>query len=41
LQVPASTSFLSRGKYGIHGEHLRPLLAEMQYLQRAYPNCDW
>ena len=35
------TSFLSRGKEGIHGEHLTPLLAEMQYLQRAYPNCDW
>ncbi len=41
LQVPASTAFLSRGKEGIHSEHLTPLLAEMQYLQRAYPNCDW
>lgn len=41
LQIPARTSFLSRGKEGIHGEHLTPLLAEMQHLQRAYPNCDW
>jgi ring-1,2-phenylacetyl-CoA epoxidase subunit PaaC len=41
LQVPARTSFLSHGKEGMHGEHLTPLLAEMQYLQRAYPNCDW
>ena len=41
LQVPASTAFVSRGKEGIHSEHLTPLLAEMQYLQRAYPNCDW
>ena len=41
LQIPAGTSFLSRGKEGMHGEHLTPLLAEMQYLQRAYPNCDW
>jgi ring-1,2-phenylacetyl-CoA epoxidase subunit PaaC len=41
LQIPARTSFLSRGKEGAHGEHLTPLLAEMQYLQRAYPNCDW
>jgi ring-1,2-phenylacetyl-CoA epoxidase subunit PaaC len=41
LQVPASTAFLSRGKEGIHSEHLPPLLSEMQYLQRAYPNCDW
>ena len=41
LQIPARTSFLSRGKEGAHGEHLTPLLAELQYLQRAYPNCDW
>ena len=41
LQVPAPTAFLSRGKEGIHGEHLMPLLAEMQYLQRVYPNCEW
>lgn len=41
LQIPAPTSFLSRGKEGAHGEHLTPLLAEMQYLQRAYPNCGW
>ncbi|HZA94619.1 MAG TPA: 1,2-phenylacetyl-CoA epoxidase subunit PaaC, partial [Burkholderiaceae bacterium] len=41
LQVPAPTAFLSRGKEGIHSEHLARLLAEMQYLQRAYPNCDW
>ena len=41
LQIPARTSFLSLGKEGIHGEHLTPLLAEMQYLQRAHPNCDW
>ena len=41
LHVPASTAFLSRGKEGVHSEHLKPLLAEMQFLQRAYPNCDW
>ena len=41
LQIPTRTSFLSRGKEGMHGEHLTPLLAEMQYLQHAYPNCDW
>ena len=41
LQVPVRTTFLSRGKDGMHSEHLSPLLAEMQYLQRAYPNCDW
>ena len=29
------------GKSGIHTEHLGPLLAEMQYMQRAYPNMEW
>lgn len=29
------------GKQGIHTEHLGYLLAEMQFLQRAYPGCTW
>lgn len=29
------------GKSGIHTEHLGFLLAEMQFLQRAYPGCEW
>ncbi|MFZ9694336.1 MAG: 1,2-phenylacetyl-CoA epoxidase subunit PaaC [Chitinophagaceae bacterium] len=29
------------GKQGIHTEELGPLLAEMQYIQRAYPNAEW
>jgi ring-1,2-phenylacetyl-CoA epoxidase subunit PaaC len=29
------------GKQGIHTEELGPLLAEMQYMQRAYPNAEW
>lgn len=29
------------GRQGRHGEHLGYLLAEMQYLQRAYPNATW
>ena len=29
------------GKEGIHTEHLGYILAEMQFLQRAYPNCEW
>ena len=41
LSVPGRGSFLSRGKEGVHGERMRDLLAEMQHLQRAYPNCDW
>lgn len=41
LRIPQRTSFLSRGKEGVHSEHMAPLLAEMQYLQRTYPNCEW
>jgi ring-1,2-phenylacetyl-CoA epoxidase subunit PaaC len=29
------------GKQGIHTEHLGHLLAEMQFLQRAYPGARW
>ena len=29
------------GKNGIHSEHLGYILAEMQFLQRAYPGCEW
>jgi ring-1,2-phenylacetyl-CoA epoxidase subunit PaaC len=31
----------SGGKSGIHTEHLGYILAEMQFLQRAYPGCEW
>lgn len=29
------------GKNGVHSEHLGFLLAEMQFLQRAYPGSSW
>jgi ring-1,2-phenylacetyl-CoA epoxidase subunit PaaC len=29
------------GRQGVHTEHLGHLLAEMQFLQRAYPNAQW
>ena len=29
------------GKQGVHTEHLGHLLAEMQFLQRAYPGANW
>jgi ring-1,2-phenylacetyl-CoA epoxidase subunit PaaC len=41
LEVPASTPFLSRGKLGLHTEHMGHLLSEMQYLQRTYPGAQW
>ncbi len=29
------------GKNGIHTEHMGYILAELQYMQRAYPNLKW
>ncbi|MDP4130834.1 MAG: 1,2-phenylacetyl-CoA epoxidase subunit PaaC [Bacteroidota bacterium] len=34
-------ALLLSGKNGFHSEHLGFILAEMQFLQRAYPGCDW
>lgn len=42
--VPAPTSPGYRGaggKLGRHSEHLGYLLAELQYMQRAYPGLSW
>ena len=41
LTMPAATAFRSHGKRGIHSEHMGPLLAEMQHLQRAFPGGVW
>lgn len=41
LAVPQRTPFRSSGKRGRHSEHMGHLLAEMQYLQRAYPEASW
>ena len=41
LLLPASVAYRTGGKQGLHSEHLGPLLAEMQYLQRAYPGQQW
>lgn len=41
LQVPESKYFQKGGKHGIHTEHLGYILAELQYMQRAYPNMEW
>jgi ring-1,2-phenylacetyl-CoA epoxidase subunit PaaC len=41
LQLPETNPNQSGGKNGIHSEHLGFILAEMQYLQRAYPNSQW
>jgi ring-1,2-phenylacetyl-CoA epoxidase subunit PaaC len=41
LQMSPATGHLTRGKEGIHSEHLSYLLAEMQSLARAHPGAVW
>lgn len=41
LRVPADQWAQSGGRHGRHTEHLGYLLAEMQFLQRAYPGAQW
>lgn len=41
LQVPQVEYFQKGGKQGIHSEHMGYILAEMQFMQRAYPNMNW
>ncbi len=41
LSVPSESAYRSGGRNGLHTEHLGPMLAEMQYLQRVYPGQQW
>jgi len=41
LAAPAETFMQKGGRQGVHTEHLGHLLAEMQFLQRAYPGARW
>ena len=42
LTLPSVDAWMqSGGKQGKHTEHLGYLLAEMQFLQRAYPGASW
>jgi len=41
LTLPSGTWMQQGGKQGHHTEHLGYLLAEMQFLQRAYPGARW
>lgn len=41
LTMPVAGWQQTGGKEGRHTEELGYLLAEMQFLQRAYPNCEW
>lgn len=41
LPLPADTYFQTGGKTGMHTEQLGFILAEMQFMQRAYPGSSW
>lgn len=42
LTLPYQDIWMHKGgKTGVHTEHLGYILAEMQFLQRAYPGCEW
>lgn len=41
LSIPTNNWKQEGGRLGKHTEHLGLLLAEMQYMQRAYPNMKW
>jgi ring-1,2-phenylacetyl-CoA epoxidase subunit PaaC len=41
LKRPADVPYTWQGKRGDHTEHLGYLLAEMQFLHRAYPGAAW
>lgn len=41
LTVPEKAAYRLGGKQGNHTEHLGLLLTQLQFVQRAYPNCQW
>lgn len=41
LPLPEKVFMYSGGKLGMHTEHMGYILAEMQSLQRTYPNAEW
>ena len=41
LSSPENVFMQTGGKSGIHTEQMGYLLAELQYVQRAYPNSEW
>jgi ring-1,2-phenylacetyl-CoA epoxidase subunit PaaC len=41
LLIPEDPYQRGGGRRGFHSEHLGPLLAEMQWMQRSYPGLRW
>lgn len=41
ISIPENSWMQKGGKNGKHSEHLGYILAELQFMQRAYPNMKW
>ena len=41
LAPPEGAGVRTGGRQGRHSEHLGHLLAEFQFMQRAYPGAEW
>ena len=41
LTLPENQGFFGAGRQGRHSEHMGFLLAQLQYMQRVYPNMQW
>ena len=41
LTMPEDGWFHKGGRIGRHTEHLGYMLADMQFMQRTYPNSKW
>ena len=41
LQTPETGAYRHGAKQGLHTEHLGFILADLQYMQRSYPNMTW
>jgi ring-1,2-phenylacetyl-CoA epoxidase subunit PaaC len=41
LKVPVIQYYNNGGRVGLHSEYLGKILAEMQFMQRAYPGMTW
>ena len=41
INIPAEAWMQKGGREGRHSEHLGYILAELQFMQRAYPGMEW
>ena len=41
LAIPTNNWKFEGGREGRHSEHMGYILADLQYMQRAYPNMEW